>query len=83
MSCEPQEVDSLPGKLHVAMRRHEEMYKALLAYRTAFLYELPSDGQHKAGGAVCAVMAEVARRFGPHLREWRRGGGGGGNVSGL
>ena len=45
MSCEPQEVDSLPGKLHVAMRRHEEMYKALLAYRTAFLYELPSDGQ--------------------------------------
>lgn len=44
---------------------------ALLAYRTAFLYEMPLDGEAAAGGAICAVMAEVARRFGPHVSAWR------------
>ena len=44
---------------------------AALAYRTAYLYELPLDGHPPAGGAVCAVIAEVAKRFGPHLRSWR------------
>ena len=45
------------------------MYSALLAHRTAYLYELPRDGQLAAGGAVCAVMAEVMRRFAPHLLQ--------------
>ena len=47
------------------------MSKALLAYRTAFLYELPRDGDPPAGGVICAVIAEVARRFGSHVASWR------------
>ena len=64
-------VDQLPQLLLEAESRHASMYRALLAYRTAYLYELPLEGHLPAGGAVCAVMAEVARRFGPHLNLWR------------
>ena len=64
-------VHQLPQLLEQAEARHESMYRALLAYRTAYLYELPLDGHLPAGGAVCAVMAEVARRFSPHLNLWR------------
>ena len=66
------EVSNLTVILEEAMDRYAAMLRALLAYRTAYLYELPLDGQPKAGGAVCAIIAEVARRFGPHLRSWRR-----------
>jgi hypothetical protein len=59
--------------LDEAMKRHDAMHRSLLAYRTAYLYELPLDGEPPAGGAVCAVIAEVARRFGPHLHAWRSG----------
>ena len=45
--------------------------QALRRYRAAFLYELPSDGQPVEGGAVCAIMADVSRRFTPHLSAWR------------
>ena len=65
------EVSNLPVLLDGAAKRYDSMLKALLAYRTAYLYELPLDGQPAAGGAVCAVVAELARRFGPHLRSWR------------
>ena len=65
------DVEALPRLLDAAMARHASMYRALLAYRTAYLYELPLDGHVAAGGAVCAVMAEVTRRFAPHLSAWR------------
>ena len=38
--------------------------------------------QLNAGGAVCALIAEVARRFGPHLHAWRSGGAGASDASG-
>ena len=74
------EIPNLPSLLDAAMARHDAMFRSLLAYRTAYLYELPLDGHPAAGGAVCAVIAEVARRFGPHLHAWRVGGGGSGGV---
>ena len=43
----------------------------LTRYRAAFLYELPADGHPVEGGAVCAIMADVSRRFTPHLAAWR------------
>lgn len=61
----------LPAILDSAMLKYDAMLQALLAYRTAYLYELPRDGDPAAGGVVCAVIAEVARRFGPHLNAWR------------
>ena len=54
------------------MPRHEAMVRELLTYRSAFLYELPLDGEPHAGGAVCAILADVARRFQPFLATWRR-----------
>ena len=66
------DVERLPAILGDALPRHDTMMRQLLAYRTAYLYEMPLDGQPFAGGAVCAVVAEVARRFGPFLAQWRR-----------
>ena len=65
-------MERLPAILGDALPRHDTMMRQLLAYRTAYLYEMPLDGQPFAGGAVCAVVAEVARRFGPVLAHWRR-----------
>ena len=96
------------------MGRHAAMSRALLAYRTAFLYELPQvrppavssllsflfsflfspslaishrlspslaslcalpqgPADPPAGGVVCAVVAEVSRRFGSFVHQWRAG----------
>lgn len=81
LRVDEEDVDQLPAILDKAMRRHASMYRSLLAYRTAYLYELPRDGHPAAGGAVCAVMAEVTRRFGPHLNAWRGLETAGGNAS--
>lgn len=67
-------VPQLPKLLDQARLKYDRMLKNLLAYRTAYLYELPRDGDPSAGGTVCAVVAEVARRFGPHLHSWRTAG---------
>jgi hypothetical protein len=74
------DVSKLPQLLDEAMPKYDSMLRALLAYRTAYLYEMPLDGQPPAGGSVCAVVAELARRFGPHLSAWRADSGSG--VSG-
>ena len=66
-------IDQLPVLLHAAAARHAEMLRNLHVYRHAFLYELPTAGQPAAMGAVCAVMADVSRRFKPHLQSWRDG----------
>ena len=71
LRVEEDSIPQLPRLLNGAMKKHKTMHQALLAYRTAYLYELPLDGHPAAGGAVCAVIAEVARRFGPHLSAWR------------
>jgi len=60
-----------PRLLRRAAASYAEMQKALRTYRAAFLYELPADGQSVQGGAVCAVLADVSRRFTPHLAQWR------------
>lgn len=65
-------VASLPAILDAAAKKHDEMLRNLIAYRTAYLYELPLNGQPHAAGAVCAVLADVARRFQPHLHAWRK-----------
>jgi hypothetical protein len=64
-------VAQLPTLLAKASGRHDAMLKALLEYRSMFLYELPLQGQPAAGGAVCAIVAELWQRFGPHLHAWR------------
>ena len=65
--------EDVPRAIDRADANYDAMLRALLAYRTAYLYELPLDGQPSAGGAVCAAVAEIARRFAPHLNEWRGG----------
>ena len=58
------EIAELPRILHEAAPRHAEMLRNLHVYRHAFLYEMPLPGEPAAMGAVCAAMADVARRFG-------------------
>ncbi|KAL1522962.1 hypothetical protein AB1Y20_017926 [Prymnesium parvum] len=65
------EFEHLPQRLREAMPRHAEMLRNLALYRQAYFYELPFDGEPSATGAVCAVMADVSRRFLPHLFTWR------------
>ena len=60
----------LPLLLQAAEARHGEMHRALHLYRSAFLYEMPLDGQPAATGAVCAIVADLARRFAVHLPAW-------------
>ena len=50
------------------------MLRSVRAHRHAFLYDLPLDGQPPAAGAVCAVMADVARRYAALVPAWRAAG---------
>ena len=70
-----------PKLVRQAAERYPEMLQALRRYRAAFLYELPADGRPVEGGAVCAIMADVSRRFTPHLGAWRAAGGAEGGAA--
>ena len=60
-----------PDLIRNASKHHPRMLRSLEAYRHMFLYELPLAGQPAAGGTVCAIISELASRFGSHLRSWR------------
>ncbi len=60
-----------PGLVANATRRFAAMFRSLEEHRHLFLYELPLAGERAAAGAVCAIMAELADRYLPHIRSWR------------
>ena len=67
------DVTSLPRHLREALPHHAAMLQRLRAYRAAFLYELPLEGDPPAAGAACALIADVTRRFGVRRRVSRGG----------
>ena len=66
----------LPALVTEAEGRHAQMMRVLELYRPWFLYELAearsADDARHASSLLCAVLADVARRFSPHLQDWRR-----------
>ena len=65
------DVKSLPRRLKEALPKYASMLQRLSAHRSAFLYELPLDGERPAAGAACALIADVAKRFGVHGKRLR------------